>query len=309
MAATAEIKQLNLSRVSQIETKFDHELSAYWAYMAPSPRPCFNMQLLAELNSYVRSIKTNQGRICVNGREERVSYGVLASSTPGIFNLGGDLALFRTLIQTQDREALLEYGKRCIDNLLEWHRNCDGLITSIALVQGDALGGGFEAALSASVLIVEESSRLGFPEILFNLFPGMGAFSFLSRKIGRRAAEELITSGNIYSARQLYDMGVVDVLTPDGTGSVALASYIRRHSRNLNGRQGFERARNEVSPVTSEELHRVVEIWADTALRLQERDLKVMDRLIRAQARTADQLSPVRENVVPIHAVAGAALD
>ena len=85
-------------------------------------------------------------------------------------------------------------------------------------MQGDALGGGFEAALSASVIVAEESARMGFPEILFNLFPGMGAYSFLSRKIGRRAAEEMIVSGTIYGARQLFDLGVVDVLTPDGTG-------------------------------------------------------------------------------------------
>ena len=305
MSAIAEVKQLNPLRESQIETRFDRELSAYWAFMSPKPRPCFNMQLLADLNGYVRSIQANRGRILSGATEERVSYGILASNTPGIFNLGGDLALFRMLIHTQDREALVDYGRRCVENLLQWHRNCDGLITSIALVQGDALGGGFEAALSASVLIVEESSRLGFPEILFNLFPGMGAFSFLSRKIGRRSAEELITSGNIYSARQLYDLGVIDVITPDGTGRSAVEGFIRRHSRNLNGRQGFERARNEVAPVTSDELMRVVEIWADTALKLHERDLKVMDRLIRAQARTAEQLMPVRENVIPIHAVAG----
>jgi DSF synthase len=167
------------------------------------------------------------------------------------------------------------------------------------------LGGGFEAALAASVLVAEESSRLGFPEILFNLFPGMGAFSFLSRKIGRRAAEELITSGTIYSARQLYDLGVIDVLTPDGTGRSAVEGYIRRHSKNLNGRQGFERARSEVDPVTADELMRVVEIWADTALRLQERDLRVMERLIRAQARTAEQLgSNHASNVVAMSSVA-----
>jgi DSF synthase len=48
-------------------------------------------------------------------------------------------------------------------------------VTTIALVQGDALGGGFETALSSNVLIAERSAKLGFPEILFNLFPGMGA--------------------------------------------------------------------------------------------------------------------------------------
>jgi DSF synthase len=133
----------------------------------------------------------------------------------------------------------------------------------------------------------------------------MGAFSFLSRKIGRRAAEEMITSGTIYSARQLYDLGVIDVLTPDGTGEAAVQGFIKRHSKNMMGRQAFERARGAVSPITEEELMRVVEIWADTALLLQDRDLKVMDRLIRAQARSVEQMHDPASNVVPMHSLTG----
>jgi DSF synthase len=285
----------------QVQLDYDGDRGVYWAYMQPSPRPCFNVQLLSELHSFIETIRSGfASRIA---HAPGVRYGVLASKTPGVFNLGGDLSLFRSLIQLQDRASLLNYGKRCIDNLLAWHRNCDGPMTSIALVQGEALGGGFEAALSASVLIAEESSRLGFPEILFNLFPGMGAFSFLSRKVGRRTAEEMITSGTIYTARQLYDLGVVDVITPDGTGHAAVHGFIDKHSRNIAGRQAFERARNAVSPISEEELMRVVEIWADTALKLQERDLKVMDRLIRAQSRNIDQLKQSQaSNVVPLRA-------
>ena len=304
MSASAEVKLLHSVQHTQVETRLDSELGAYWAFMAPRPRPCFNVQLLGGLNAYIRTITDHQGRIPIGGQQHPIAYGILASSRPGVFNLGGDLALFRMLIHNEDRAGLLDYGRKCIDNLFAWHRNCDGLITSIALVQGEALGGGFEAALSASVLIAEESSRFGFPEILFNLFPGMGAFSFLSRRIGRRSAEEMITSGTIYSARHLYDIGVIDVLTPDGTGEAAVHGFIRKHSKNLTGRQGFERARNEVAPVTEEELLRVVEIWADTALKLQERDLRVMDRLIRAQARSADEATPA-PNIVPIHALGG----
>ncbi|HEX6002985.1 MAG TPA: crotonase/enoyl-CoA hydratase family protein [Burkholderiales bacterium] len=306
MSASAEVKLLRAAaHYNQVETRFDAELGVYWALMAPRPRPCFSIQLLADLHSYITTITTTGAHIHVGSEVHRIAYGVLASSTSGVFNLGGDLALFRMFIHNQDRQALLDYGRKCVDNLLAWHRNCDGLITSIALVQGEALGGGFEAALSASVLIAEESSRLGFPEILFNLFPGMGAYSFLSRKIGRRAAEEMITSGTIYSARQLYDLGVIDILTPDGTGEAAVQSFIRRHSKSANGRRGFERARNEVVPVTEEELLRVVDIWADTALKLQERDLKVMERLIRAQARNAEsQTQADGRNVVPMHAMA-----
>lgn len=298
----SEVKVIASSFKGQLELRFDDDLGTFWAYMTPSPRPCFNTNLLDELQAFVKVIQRGHGHGSTVGNPVR--YGVLASKTAGVFNLGGDLALFKTLILVQDRNGLLDYGKRCIENLLAWHRNCDVPMTSIALVQGDALGGGFEAALSASVLVAEESSRMGFPEILFNLFPGMGAYSFLSRKVGRRAAEEMITSGSIYSARQLYDMGVVDVLTPDGTGEVAVTGYIRRHSKSINGRQAFERARSAVSPVTEDELLRIVEIWADAALKLQDRDLKMMERLIRAQLRathTADG-DPI-SNVVPMRSV------
>ena len=74
----------------------------------------------------------------------------------------------------------------------------------------------------------------------------------------------------------------------------------------MSGRQAFEKAKNVVSPVTEEELLRVVEIWADTALRLQDRDLKVMERLIRAQVRSTQNLDEQQMsggNVVPMHAL------
>ena len=297
MTATAEIRALHHPNYSHIQVRFDPEYGVCWAYMNANPRPCFNVQLLSELRLYLDTIIASHGG---NKPEKaRVHYGVLASKTVGVFNLGGDLALFRSLIEHQDREGLLRYGASCVDNLYPWHRNCDLPMTSISLVQGDALGGGFEAALSASLLVAEESSRMGFPEILFNMFPGMGAFSFLSRKVGRRTAEELIVSGTVYSARQLYDMGIVDVITPDGTGEQAVYSYIRRHSKNANGRQGFERARNEVDPVERDELMRVVNVWADTALNLSDRDLRMMERLVRAQYRnTESYVAELSGNVI-----------
>jgi DSF synthase len=127
------------------------------------------------------------------------------------------------------------------------------------------------------LVVAEESAKLGFPEVLFNLFPGMGAYSFLQRKVGRRVTEELITSGNMYSARQLYDMGVIDIITPDGTGEAAVHSLIR------------ELVRREFEAVTLEELERITAIWVQTAMQIDERDLKMMDRLVRAQQRSAKE--------------------
>lgn len=283
MHAVAQLRTPIKAVPSQVTTRLDHEFGVYWGFMEPIGRPCFTRELLADLRAFVGSIASSSGLLRDEEAETRVRYAVIASKTPGVFSLGGDLALFRSAITRKDRDHLLNYGRQCVENLFPWHRNCDLPLTTISLVQGDALGGGFECALASSVLIAEESSRMGFPEILFNLFPGMGAYSYLSRKVGRNVTEDLITSGAVYSARELYELGVVDVITPDGTGESAVYSFIRKHSRSGNARRAIDQVRNELQPVTREELLRVVDIWADAAMRLDDRDLKMMDRLVRAQ--------------------------
>ncbi len=307
MNVTADVRYLSHLQFKQLDTRFDPENGAYWALMQPRPRPCFSTQLLSELRAFIDGIVNSQGRLDHKGEDCTVGYAILASKTPGVFNLGGDLALFRSAIDTGNRDALQHYASQCIDDLHPWNRNFDLPITTISLVQGDALGGGFEAALASSVLIAEESARMGFPEILFNMFPGMGAYSFLSRKVGRRVTEELITSGAVYTARQLFDMGVVDVIAPEGMGEPAVCSYIKKHARAANGRRGLEAARREIEPITREELDRVVGIWVDAAMKLTPRDLKMMERLVRAQQRNADEdivAAPDGEsNVVRLEAV------
>ena len=277
--------------------RFDAEDGVMWHFMKPKSRPVFNLQLLAELRAFHSVIEQQAGMTWDSGQESRINYLVLGSKVPGVYNLGGDLTLFRDAITKRDRERLVAYGRKCIDNMYPWSRNLDLPLTTVALVEGDALGGGFECALSASVLVAEESSRMGFPEVLFNLFPGMGAYSFLSRKIGRRSAEELICGGDLYTGRQLYDKGVVDVLAPDGAGKAAVHSFIRKHSKAANGRRAIEMIRREIEPVTREELMRVVEIWAEAALRLTERDLRMMDRLVRAQNKGITELELVSSNI------------
>ena len=300
MNAIAEVRFFPQTQVNQLETRFDAEFGVLWGFMNPRPRPTFNSPLLAELRGYVDSIVQPCGHIWHEGTEHAIKYAVIASKVPGVFNLGGDLALFREAITAHDRDMLVQYGRKCVDNLFPWSRNCDLPLTTIALVQGDALGGGFECALSASVLIAEESVRMGFPEILFNLFPGMGAYSFLARKVGRRITDELVTSGNMYTARQLFDMGVVDVLAPDGSGEAALYGFVKKHARAPNGRRALEMVRREVEAVTHDELMRVVGIWADAALRLTERDLRMMERLVRAQSRNAASSDAPSATITPL---------
>jgi DSF synthase len=74
-------------------------------------------------------------------------------------------------------------------------------LKTIALVQGDALGGGFECALSGNVLIAERGAKMGFPEILFNLFPGMGAMTCWGVGSATSKAEKIILSGKLFSPK------------------------------------------------------------------------------------------------------------
>ncbi|MGH8635000.1 MAG: crotonase/enoyl-CoA hydratase family protein [Burkholderiales bacterium] len=267
----------------QLRAHFDKDTRALWSRWAPEPRPCFNPSLLADIRAYYDYLAASGGVIDCYGEEHPIEYVVLASASQGVFNLGGDLDLFKQLIDTRDRQGLLRYGRACIDVL---YRNYIGHklpLTTISLVQGECLGGGFEAALSSDVLIAEKSARFGFPEIIFNMFPGMGAYSFLERRIGQRGAEELITSGKIYTAEEMAAQGVVDVVAENGNGEAEVAALIRRRSRSRNGFSALTQVRRRVQRIEFSELLDVVQIWVDSALKLNTRDLKLMQRLVSRQ--------------------------
>ncbi len=264
----------------QLRTYYDATYQAYWYYLKAQPRPCFTPTLLAEIQLFYASV--SEELAMPNGRDIR--FLVASSDIPGVFNLGGDLHLFRHLIQQRDKAGLLRYGVACIDAL---HINITHLhaeLTTISLVQGDALGGGFESALSSNVLIAERGTKMGMPEILFNLFPGMGAYSLLRRKIGMVETERMILSGRIYLAEELYEMGVVDILAEAGEGERKVYAYIKKHLQAANGYGALQRVRDLCAPITYEELYATVEIWVDAAMRLSPRDLRMMERLVAKQS-------------------------
>jgi DSF synthase len=271
---------------SQYQTEFEPATGTIWGYFNPAGTPCFSLHLLKDIAAHDESLTANRGRIEIDGAMHEASHYVLASRSPGVFNMGGDLALFSLLIKAGDRDAIANYAKLCIDNM---HRRIQhfraSTLTTISLVQGDALGGGFEAALTSDVIVAEESAQMGLPEILFNLFPGMGACSLLARRIGLRAAEELILSGKVMTAAELHKLGVVDVVATDGQGETAVRNWIAKNAKRRNGLQAVYNARQFIQPVTREELDGIVGLWVDAAMRLTDRDLKMMQRLVRAQSR------------------------
>lgn len=291
MNARVEFSMTSLftKKYEQIEIKFEPDHSVAWTYMKPVGAPCFNIRLLNELRAHDEAVEACGGILLDGGDLRQMHYYVVASKTDDIFNLGGDLALFAQLAKSQDRDALMRYAKLCIDNMYARICNYHSPITTISLVQGEALGGGFETVLSSSVIIAERRARMGLPEILFNLFPGMGAYSLLARRIGMKRAEEVILSGRIYTAAELLEIGVVDILVEDGAGEQAVYDFIRKSEKKRNGMQAVFQCRQEISPISYQELMNITNIWVDAAMRLQDRDLKVMTRIARAQHRRIER--------------------
>jgi DSF synthase len=212
---------------------------------------------------------------------------VLASDSD-VFNLGGDLALFAQMIRSGNRGRLLEYAKLCVEVAYNFHRLYENRVHSIAVIQGDALGGGFEAALCCHTIIAEEGTGMGFPEVMFDLFPGMGAYTFLTRRVSPAQAERMMLDARVYPVEELHRMGIVDMVVPKGDGLMAARETVKRHQRMGNALRAMNTVRHACQPVTLDELLAVTTEWVDAAMRLNDRGLRTMERLIRAQQRRAE---------------------
>ncbi|RKF23247.1 enoyl-CoA hydratase [Altericroceibacterium spongiae] len=271
-----------LFNLKELEVLYESRTQALWTYMCPEGRPSFTPNMLHDFEYWQRLICDSFGPGKVPLR-----YLILGSRSPGVFCFGGDLYLFQKLIKQRNREALVHYGHRCVQIL---HRNMKALdlpILTVGLVEGAALGGGFEALMSFDHIIAERTATFGLPEVLFGLFPGMGAHAFLTRKLGAAAADRMITSNRTYTAEDLYDLGLIHQIAEPGEGLETCRDFIARSDRRHIGLVNARRAARLASPLHVSELERITEIWADTALELSDQDLKIMNRLTRAQDRVA----------------------
>jgi len=242
------------------------------------PIQCYSLAGLTEMQRVLDDIAESPGL---------VRHLVLTSDVAGVFNFGGDLSLFVLLIRARDIESLRMYGRRCVD-LVWWLENASsrGVHTTV-LVQGDTLGGGLESVMPFHKVIFERSAQAGFPEVLFNLFPGMGAWSFVIRKAGFSVANEMILSGRLYTADQLFRRHLVDLVVEDGEGEAAIEAVVQSVNPRLRGTLAALEGRRMSSPITYETLMTVIDKWTDTAMALSDRDLRLMERLARAQVRKA----------------------
>src|SRR4029434_8862791 len=242
----------------QLTCHYEKREGTLWSHWAPRGSPSFNSELLHDLE---RASQMIEGHFSGAENDRPLNYLVLRSGVPGAFNVGGDLGYFQRLIATGDRARLTEYARAAV-NVVYRNYVAHELrgVTTIALLEGDALGGGLECALSCDVVIEEKHVKAGFPEVLFNMFPGMGGMSFLSRRVGRKVADDMVRTGRQYSALELLDLGVIDDVVDTGDGHRAVQKLMRKREHQMSAHIAMNNVDRMIRPVGMQELHDVVQI-------------------------------------------------
>lgn len=284
-AAAPEILDRHALRIRypHLESELDRDTGILWGTMRHPERACFTPGLVADGLDFQRWLRRSFGH--AQARPLPFRYLVWRSAARAAWSLGGDLATFTRLIRAQDAAGLTTYAHRAVDILYDNYLAYDLPILTVALVQGDAIGGGFEAMLTNDLIVAERGSKFGLPEILFGLFPGMGGYSFLRRRVGHRLARMLLEDGRTRSTEEMHELGLVDIVCERGEGEAAMLRYAHERGARFETELTLARMRRRADPIPREELVDIVELWADLALKLGEPELRRMDALARHQER------------------------
>jgi DSF synthase len=275
-----------------LDVRFDPVSRTVWCSMRHENSVCWTLPLLRELNAFndeIRALYRNE-----TFDEPPIRFFVGGSLRPGVFNMGGDLAFFLDRVRARDIEGLRRYAYACVDAIHSNYHGFDSPVVTIAVLEGDALGGGLEAALSYQFVIAERGVNLGFPEALFHTFPGMGAYSLVSRRLDPARAEKLILSGRMYKAEELFEMGLIDILAEKGEGRARARAFIAENGKRHRLLGAVGKVRRRIAPLTIEELRDITDIWVESVMSLARINLRKMEMLALSQDRLFDQTASRR---------------
>lgn len=142
--------------------------------------------------------------------------GVLLTGEGKAFVAGADIASMKTM-KPLDSARFCRLGHDCMRQI----ENCS--VPVLAAVNGFALGGGLELALSCDFIYASQKAKLGLPEVNLGLFPGFGGTQRLARVIGRNRAKELVYTADMIGAEDALRLGLVNrVIDPENLMDEAL---------------------------------------------------------------------------------------
>jgi enoyl-CoA hydratase len=202
----------------------------------PKALNAFNTKALQEVELALRFLAHNAQlrALIVTGGGEKA------------FVAGADIAEMAQFTPTEARE-FAGVGHR-VFHLME-----SLSIPTIAAVNGFALGGGCELALSCDLIYASEKARFGLPEVSLGVIPGFGGTQRLTRLVGRVRAKEMIFTGDIIDAKKAHEVGIVlEVLAPE-----KLMEHCRAVAQKLVKK----------APLAIAQAKRIIEFGADGDLR------------------------------------------
>ena len=192
----------------------------------------FNQQTLEDLQAAVAALRTADIK------------GVVFSSAKSAFIVGADITEFTAKFSESDQQILewLVAANRIFSDIE------DLPVPSVSIVNGIALGGGFEMALSTDYRIASGNAVVGFPEVKLGILPGFGGTVRLSRLIGADNANQWISSGSHIRAQQAFDEGAIDAIVDDAKLMEAAESLLQQCNA---GKLDYKRVRlQKTSPLT-----------------------------------------------------------
>ncbi|MBW3522095.1 MULTISPECIES: enoyl-CoA hydratase-related protein [unclassified Chryseobacterium] len=152
---------------------------------------------------------------------------ILTGSGEKSFVAGADIKEFSNFNQ-EKAEELARNGQNILFDKIE-----DLSKPVIAAVNGFALGGGLELAMSCHIRYASENARLGLPEVTLGLIPGYGGTQRLPKLVGKGIANEMIFSAKMVPAQKAKEIGLVNEVFPIGellTKTEELAKIIANNS-------------------------------------------------------------------------------
>ncbi len=163
----------------------------------PKALNALNSAVMGEINAAITQCK----------KDDAIKAVIITGAGEKSFVAGADISQMATL-RPQQAMAFMEFG-------IETFRMIETLPKPvIAAVNGFALGGGTELAMSCDFRFASENARFGQPEILIGLIPGWGGTQRLARLIGMGRAKELIMGGDQVNAQRAYEIGLVNKVFP-----------------------------------------------------------------------------------------------
>lgn len=266
----------------EVQLAYEPEIQTLWVTIKPELKPVFTLQLLDSLGKVQQAIMALWG---APEQYHRAPVRFLAFRGVGpFFTLGGDLDFYLDCLAKNDRAALAEYAKLSIEGAVANASGLNGLVVTMSTIHAKAIGGGIDAPRSCNIMIAEEQASFVYPEIKFNHFP-ITAVAILSRRMGARAAEQMLLSGEELSANAFMAAGGLEAVVPSGTGEAWIRKYAADSLPVHAAKTALFSAFNRRAGDLREELAHLGEIWTNCMLRLNPSAISKLQRIAQTQDR------------------------